>query len=161
MSISYSLDMAATEKTVLQVAWQMCDVARSLDLFGASVTPELLVDEGAVTTTGLWLRVGEERSDPRHPVLTDLGFSPNVSVMFELARSSEQSDQQDEMIRLASRLLERVAGDAVLHFQFEVIWLLRRSGEMSLNERDDLWPPRRLAVVSRSYRRTTHVFSDE
>ncbi|MFH8593690.1 SitI3 family protein [Streptomyces rimosus] len=161
MSISYSLDMAATEHSVLQVAWHMCDVTRSLGLFDASVTPERLLHEGAVTTTGLWLRVGEERTDPRHPVLTDLGFSPTVSVMFELARSGEYSDQQDEMIRLVSELLMRITGDAVLHFQFEVIWLLRRNGELSLNERSDLWPPQRLAAVPRPYRRATHTFAEE
>lgn len=65
------------------------------------------------------------------------------------------------MAWMASGLLGRVAGDAVLHFSFEDIWLLRRGGELSLNERGDLWPPQRLAVVNHSYRRATYAFSDE
>ncbi|WP_432215891.1 SitI3 family protein [Streptomyces hygroscopicus] len=62
---------------------------------------------------------------------------------------------------MTSGLLGRVAGDAVLHFQFEAIWLLRRGGELSLSERDDLWLPQRLAVVTQTYRRATHAFSEE
>lgn len=160
MSVSYSLDMA-TEMTVTQVAAQLCDLARAVGLFDASITPELLVEEGAVTTRGLWIRVGEERTPPWHPVITDLGFTPTVSAMFELPRSTEPSDSQDDMIRLVSGMLGRAPGDAVLHFQFEVIWLLRRGTELSLNPRDDLWPPRRLAAVSQPYRRAEYTFAEE
>ncbi|MGG2463192.1 SitI3 family protein [Streptomyces sp. RGM 3693] len=162
MAISYSLDIAA-EKTVVQVAWHLCDVARSTGTFDASVTPEALLEEGAVTGSGMWISVGEDRPMPwGHPVTLDLGFTPTASVRFRLdGRRGEPSDQQDEMIRLTSGLLGRVTGDAVLHFQFEDIWLLRRGAELSLNERDDLWPPARLAVVSQPYRRATHAFSEE
>ncbi|MFE0377818.1 SitI3 family protein [Streptomyces inhibens] len=162
MAVSYSLDFAA-EKTVVQVAWHLCDVARSAGVFDASVTPEALLEEGAVTGSGMWTSVGEDRPVPwGHPVTLDLGFTPTASVPFRLdVRRGEPSDQQDDMIRLASGLLGRVAGDAVLHFQFEDIWLLRRGSELSLNERDDLWPPQRLAVVTQPYRRATHAFSEE
>ncbi|MFG2530092.1 SitI3 family protein [Streptomyces sp. NPDC048516] len=160
MSVSYSLDMA-TEKTALEVAWHLHDAARSVRMFEESVTPELLLDEGAVTQTGLWVCVGEEKPQPWNPVITDLGFTPTASVRFQLGRSRGASDQQTDMIRLVSGLLSRAPGEAVLHFQFEVIWLLRRGGELALNERDDLWPPQRLAAVSQPYRRATHEFSEE
>lgn len=45
------------------------------------------------------------------------------------------------MIRLVSGLLDRVPGDAVLHSGFEDIWLLRRSGDVSVSEQADPWPP--------------------
>lgn len=160
MTISYSLDMAA-EHTAVQVAQELCDIARTAGLFDASITPELVLDEGAVTGRGTWIRVGEEKPQPWHPVITDLGFTPTVWVRFQLGRSNEPSEQQDDMIRLVSGLLDRTPGDAVLHFQFEVIWLLRRGSELSLNERDDLWPPHRLAAVSPVHRRATHGFSQE
>ncbi|WP_382465856.1 SitI3 family protein [Streptomyces noursei] len=162
MAISYSLDIAA-EKTVVQVAWHLCDVARSAGAFDASVTPEVLLEEGAVTGSGMWVSVGEDRPMPwGHPVALDLGFTPTASARFRLdGRKGEPSDQQDEMIRLTSGLLGRVAGDAVLHFQFEDIWLLRRGAELSLNEREDLWLPQRLAMISQPYRRATHTFSEE
>ncbi|MBP0455937.1 hypothetical protein JFN87_00260 [Streptomyces bomunensis] len=39
----------------------------------------------------------------------------------------------------SSGMLEQVPGDAVLHYRFEDVWLLRRGDELSLNERDALW----------------------
>ena len=141
MAISYSLDIAA-DKTVVQVAWHLYDVARSAGVFDASVTPEALLEDG--------------------PVSEDLGFPPTVSGRCRLdGRRGESTDQQDDMIRVTTGLLGRVAGDAVLHFQFEDIWLLRRGAELSLNERDDLWPSERLAMVSQPSHRATHTFSEE
>ncbi|WUS42949.1 SitI3 family protein [Kitasatospora sp. NBC_01250] len=67
-------------------------------------------------------------------------------------------EQQDDMVRLASGLLERVQGDAVLNFQSEVIWLLRRDGDLSLNEQEDIWPRQRLAAVSQPFRRATYTY---
>ncbi|MFI0155155.1 SitI3 family protein [Streptomyces lydicus] len=162
MAISYSLDIAA-DKTVVQLAWHLVDVARSAGVFDASVTPEALLEEGAATGSGMWISVGEDRPMPwGHPVTEDLGFTPTASVRFRLdGRRGETSEQQDDMIRLTSGLLGRVAGDAVLHFQFEDIWLLRRGAGLSLSERDDLWPPERLALVPHPYSRATHAFSEE
>jgi len=40
------------------------------------------------------------------------------------------------------------------------VWLVRRDGELSLNDRDDLWTPARLAAVgNRPHRRGTPTFS--
>ncbi|MDH6134732.1 hypothetical protein P3T37_004136 [Kitasatospora sp. MAA4] len=158
MAISYALDIA-TATPAIQVARALDTVARAVGLFHASVTPELLVGEGVVTGRGTWIRVGEKTPQPWNPVITDLGFTPRVWVVFRFDKFSDSSGQQDDMVRLVSGLLERVTGDAVLHFDFEVVWLLRRGGELSLNERDDIWPPQRLAAVSLPYRRATYAFS--
>ncbi|MFD7861268.1 SitI3 family protein [Streptomyces sp. NPDC059783] len=160
MSISYNLDLA-TELTASQVARELCDVARSAGLFDDSLTPRLLLDDGALTRKGTWVRVGKETPQPWNPVVEDLGFTPTVAAVFQLGRAGGYPEQQDDMVRLVSGLLNRTPGDAVLHFQFEVIWLLRRGPELSLNERDDLWPPHRLAAVSQPFRRATHEFAQE
>lgn len=160
MSISYSLDMA-TAQTASQVARELCSIARTAGLFDESVTPELVLEDGALTTKGTWVRVGKETPKPWNSVAADLGFTPTVWAVFQMGRSSDHSDQQDDMIHLVSGLLDRTPGDAVLHFQSEVIWLLRRGSDVSLNERDELWPPRRLAAVSQPYRRSTYEFSQE
>ncbi|MEV0784618.1 SitI3 family protein [Streptomyces sp. NPDC050423] len=160
MSISYNLDMA-TEQTASQVAHGLCAVARTAGLFDDSIAPDLVLNDGALTTKGTWVRVGKETPQPWNPVITDLGFTPTVWVRFQLGRSSDYPDQQDDMVRLVSGLLDRTPGDAVLNFQSETIWLLRRGSDVSLNERDDLWPPRRLAAVSQPYRRATYEFSQE
>jgi hypothetical protein len=92
-------------------------------------------------------------------VTEDFGFRPTVLVGFRQDKFTDMSAQDDDMVRLVTGLLDRVPGDVVLHFQYEQIWLLRHNGELSLNERDDIWPPQRLAAVHQSYRRATHTFS--
>jgi hypothetical protein len=80
-------------------------------------------------------------------------------VAFRLDKVTDMSAQQDKMVRLVSDLLDCVPGNAVLHFDFEYILLLRRGGELSLNERSDIWPPQRLAAVHQPYRRATYAFN--
>ena len=89
----------------------------------------------------------------------DLGFSPTVDVGFRMDKFTDMSAQKDDMIRLVSTMLDRVPGDAVLHFQYEQVWLLRHNGEVTLSEEDDIWPPQRLAAVHQPYRRATHAFN--
>jgi hypothetical protein len=159
MAISFSLNLA-TPMPAAQVAYELHEAARAIGLLDASTTPEGLLDEGVATGLGLWIRVTEAKPRPWNAVITDLGFTPTVSVTFRLDKFGDMSFQQDDMIRLVSGLLGRVPGDAVLHFEYEYIWLVRRGGELTLNERDDLWPPRRLAGVSQPFRRATHSFSE-
>jgi hypothetical protein len=159
MAISYSLDMA-TPATAEYVARALLDVAGASGLLDAQVTPESLVAVGAVTAGGTWVRVLAARPRTWSPVLADLGFRHTVSAVFRLADDSDISAQQDDMIRLVSGLLDSLSGDAVLHFQYETIWLLRRAGDLSLNERDDLWPVQRLGLVTLPYRRATYHFDE-
>ncbi|HEY9329894.1 MAG TPA: SitI3 family protein [Streptomyces sp.] len=93
----------------------LCDVARTAGLFDESVVPDLVLGDGALTTKGTWVRVGKETSQPWNPVIADLGFTPTVWVRFQLGRSSDYPDQQDDMVRLVSGLLDRTPGDAVLN----------------------------------------------
>jgi hypothetical protein len=157
MAIDFDLEMA-TPLPGPQVAVELCDVARTFGLFDEAVTPEQILEEGARTRSDLWVRVLDVSPDPRNPVAEDLGFIPTVRVAFRLGKFTDMSAQQDDMIRIVSHLLDRVPGDAVLHFQYEYIWLLRRGGELSLNERSDIWPPQRLAAVRQPYRRATYAF---
>ena len=62
---------------------------------------------------------------------------------------------------LGAGLLARLRGDAVLQYHHEIVWLLRRGDDLSLNERDDLWPARRLTLMFHPYRRATHTFSED
>jgi hypothetical protein len=94
-------------------------------------------------------------------VVTDLGITPSVRVAFVFDKEADLAGQEDDVIKVVAGLLQQVPGDAVLLYHDEIIWLLRRGDDLSLNERNDLWPPRRLAVVSQPYRRATRVFSEE
>jgi hypothetical protein len=156
MAIEYDLD-CATHLSALDVALPLAETGRETGLFDASVTGERLVEEGAVTRLGTWVRAVTPRPpQPWNPVVTMFGFTPTVDVRFRMAKGVEVADQQDDMIRLVAPLLTRVSGDAVLHYQYEVVWLLRKDGKLSLSERDDIWRPRRLALMAQPYHRQTH-----
>ena len=157
MAVSYDLAMA-TRLSAAQVARELTGIARAIGVLDSSPTPEAVCGEGVLTQRGTWIRVFEERPRPWDPVVADLGFSPTVSVTFRLGKTEDVPEQQDDMVRLTARLLDRVDGDAVLEFQSETIWLLRRGGDLSLDERENLWPPHRLAEITRPYRRATHAF---
>jgi len=160
MAISYDLEYA-TDSPAAEVAAQLAEVGKGIGVFDATVDPELLLDPGANTRHGTWIRVTEVRPPQSwHPVVADLGFTPTVSTVFRMAKNVEVSEQQDDMLRLVLALLERIDGDAVLHYQYESIWLLRKNGELSLSGNDDLWRPHRIHLVTQPYRRETHRFED-
>ncbi|MFI5584445.1 SitI3 family protein [Amycolatopsis sp. NPDC051758] len=159
MAISYSLELAARSSSET-VASEIRDVATGLGLFDPAVTAEKVLEQGAATKNGTWIRVVGTKPRPWNPVSADLGFTPTVSIAFQLDKERDISEQQDDVIRLVSGLLARVGGDAVLHHQFEEIWLLRRDGVLTVSEQQDIWPPQRLAALSQPFHRQTHSFAE-
>ncbi|NBH05351.1 SitI3 family protein [Amycolatopsis sp. SID8362] len=159
MAISYDLEMA-TSSSPEQVARELITVGRSLELFDASVTPEQVSSDGAVIPLHTWVRVYERRPAAWAPIVTDFGITPTVAVGFSLYKHDKIPEQQDAMVRVVAGLLERVTGDAVFS-GMDVIWLMRRKGELNLNERDDIWPTHRLGSVHQAYRRETKAFAAE
>jgi hypothetical protein len=159
MAISYDLEMA-TSSSPEQVARELLTVGRSLELFDASVTPGQVSRDGAVTPLRTWIRVYERQPAAWAPIVTDFGITPTVAVGFSLYKHDKIPEQQDAMVGLVSGLLERITGDAVFS-GMDVIWLMRRNGELTLNERDDIWPEHRLAAVHQAYRRETKAFAEE
>jgi hypothetical protein len=112
MAIEYDLD-CATPLSAHDVALRLAETGRETGLFDASVTGERLVEEGAVTRLGTWVRaVTPGPPQPWNPVVTAFGFNPTVDVRFRMAKGVEVADQQDDMIRLVAPLLTRMSGDA-------------------------------------------------
>jgi hypothetical protein len=159
MAISYDLEMA-TSSSLEQVARALLDVGRPLELFEESVTPEQISRDGAVTPLRTWVRVYERNPAPWSPLVTDFGITPTVAIGFSIYKHERIPEQQDDLVRLATGLLDKVTGDAVLS-GMETIWLMRRAGELSVNERDDLWSEHRLATLHQPYRRDTLAFAEE
>lgn len=157
MAIAYSLELA-TPMPAAQVASELCDVGRDGGLFDESVTAERLLD-GVATVRRSWVRVGPCKPMHWDPVAEDFGITGTVWAHFRMYKLEDILAEQDDMIRLVAGVLARVPGDAVLHHEFEVVWLMRRAGELTLNERDDLWRPARLAAIEPPYRRVTHTFA--
>jgi hypothetical protein len=158
MALSYSLELV-TPLSVTEVARKLDEVARSLRLFDASATVDALLGEGALTMYGTWLRVVTRKPTPwGDPLIGSRIFTPTVSVVVRLDKDADITGQQDDMTRLAVGLLPQVPGDAVLHLDYEDVWLVRQNGKLSLSERSDLWPANRLPTLSLPYRRQTHEF---
>ncbi|WP_042409208.1 SitI3 family protein [Streptacidiphilus carbonis] len=160
MAISHSLSLA-TPLPVAQVALAVREAGVSAGLLDASTDSADLLEDGVVTLSGTWIRVLEPTLQPWDPLITDLGITPTVRVAFRLDKTEDLTGQTDEIIRLVSQLLDRVPGDAVLQYLHETVWLLRRGDDLSLNEHDDLWPARRLALMTQPHRRATYTFSEE
>ncbi|WP_329456340.1 SitI3 family protein [Streptomyces sp. NBC_01497] len=160
MAISYDFEIAAT-LPARQVAEILDHAAREAGLLDVPVSAQEWMEKGVTTHRGTFVQVFEEHPQPWHPVITDLGFTPTVSVSFRLDKFTDVRAQQDDMIRAVDALLAAIPGDALLEYQSEVIWLLRRTGVLDLSEDDELWPQDRLALVRRPYRRATHTFSED
>lgn len=159
MALSYDFEIA-TPTSLEQVACALLDVGRPLSLFEASITPEQVSRDGAVTPRGMWVRTYERRPAPWSPLVTDFGITPTAAIGFSLYKHDRIAEQQDDLVRVVTGLLDRLTGDAVLS-GMETIWLMRRDGELLLNERDDIWPERRLAALHQAYRRDTLAFAEE
>ena len=133
MAIEYGLSVASSE-----------GVDRVRSVMAGRLT-EVDWDADRVTayrsTGGLLVTVREDRE-------VDLVIEePTVHVGFRLDKFADLGHQQDEMVGLVVDVLAADAGDAVLHFQLETIWLLRRGSELLVHADDDLWPAHRLALV--------------
>ncbi|MFG1642133.1 SitI3 family protein [Amycolatopsis sp. NPDC049252] len=159
MAIAYDLELA-TALSPERVARRLLDVARREQLFDAPVTPEQIRQDGAVTQLRTWIRVYERHPAAWAPVVTELGITPTVAAGFSLYKHDKIAEQQDDMIRLVAGLLKDVPGDALLS-GMDTIWLLRRNSDLTVNEQDDIWPPRRLAALPQLYRRATQTFAGD
>ncbi|MFF1903818.1 SitI3 family protein [Kitasatospora sp. NPDC058218] len=158
MAIAYSLDLV-TPLTASEVARKLDEIARPQGLFGAEEDAGTLIGDGAVTVHGTWVRVVATKAIPwGDPLIGGRPFGATVSVAFRLDKDTDISGQQDDTVRLTLGLLGQVTGDAVLHLDYEDVWLVRQGGALSLSERSDLWPAQRLAAVPQPYRRETQDF---
>ncbi|WP_410563073.1 SitI3 family protein [Amycolatopsis sp. cmx-4-61] len=158
MAISYDLEIA-TSSSLEQVARALLDVARPLELFEDSVTPEQVVRDGAATALRTWVRVYERSSAPWSPLVTDFGITPTVAIGFSIYKHDRIPEQQDDLVRLSAGLLAGIAGDAMLS-GLDTIWLMRRGDQLIVNERDDIWSEHRLAALPQPYRHEVLAFSE-
>ncbi|MFI6490643.1 SitI3 family protein [Streptomyces sp. NPDC050564] len=157
MAFSYTLDIATSTPAIV-VAEKLIHAATDAQLLRSPLSPEDLLDEGAVTVHGTWLRVIEEEDepDPDDPLIKNLGITSSTTVIFRYKKSVYAQEQDDDVVLLTSRLLEQVPGDAVLHLDYETAKLVRHAEKTSLSDDTELWTPHRLALISQDYDRTTY-----
>ncbi len=90
----------------------------------------------------LWWRAGATDTRAVDLVQIRYGFVPTSWIHFRL-RAGEIDEQLDEMAALVATVLAASEGDALLHADFEDVWLLRRGGQLVLSDEDARWPARR------------------
>lgn len=119
--------------------------------------------DGVLLRGGTWCRAGaavpSEEPWP-DPLEEAFGIKQTSWAVFREQGEQDRQHQRDEMVWLVAGLLARLLGDAALHFQYEVLWLVRRDGRVLVNDRDDIWTPDRLAMLGQPYERVPLRFSD-
>ncbi len=84
------------------------------------------------------------------------GFAPAVAVYFGLSRAGDFEAQETAVLRLVLAVLARIPGEALLHVAHEEVWLLRRDGLLTVDDR--LWRPDRLALLDQPHERAQLAF---
>jgi hypothetical protein len=74
-------------------------------------------------------------------------------VLFRFDKHTDVVEQRADMVRLVSAVLRGSQGDAVLTYQGEIVWLLRKGGQLTINDRDDFWTPHIIALLPQPYER--------
>lgn len=142
------------------------DVGQVSHLLAHAATTAGLVDQATseprFSSTGDWLDSGvlvgaAARTPPPFPdpFEEELGFTPAVNVLFRFNSSADVGQQKHDMVRLVSMLLSEIRGDAALLFAGETVWLLRKGGQLTVSNRNDIWQPHLLALLPRPFERVS------
>ncbi|TVT53283.1 hypothetical protein FNH05_12020 [Amycolatopsis rhizosphaerae] len=140
MSITYKLELGAPVAPSAVVS--------ALTEGAAGIAEAHTGTKGSLRGGG-WFDVDVAEYDPPDPVEQEFGFAPTVEVYFGLSKSGDFEAQETDVLRLVLAVLARIPGDALLHFEHDEVWLLRRGGRLTVN--GALWKPQQLALLSPPY----------
>jgi hypothetical protein len=156
----YQLELA-TPTPLEEVARRLHAVAVSAGAVAADVDPAQLVDSTVTLRSGLWVDVSPADDEPGpDQFAVDFGLQRTVSVGLQVAGSKDPEPQMQDLLSLVFGLLDRVPGDAVLHYEHTEVWLLRRGDLLVINRSDDIWHPAYLARAPLPHERADLAFSD-
>lgn len=153
MSIMYELELSdPIDDTQLKTALQAVATRRPVQ--EATESPEL---KGEGLSSGLEVEAYVHETSGT-PVLSDaFGVEGAAEVGMEVARHRDYFPQLQDVIRVTMEVLNLNDGDAVLHYELGTVWLVRRNGRLVLSDRDDLWSPDLLDLVTIPYDRAPLV----
>lgn len=115
-------------------------------------------DAVLILTSGLRVEVVRQSVSAEDPFMADFGMVRAATVDFTIDGRVDPDRQLDELLQMVFGLLEVVRGDAVLHYEYEEVWLVRRDGQLVLNDDDVMWPPEELARIDLPYQRSHLAF---
>ncbi|HEV7761256.1 MAG TPA: SitI3 family protein [Acidimicrobiales bacterium] len=111
-----------------------------------------------ILTSGLTVDVDRPFVTGEDPLVAAFGMARAATVDFTFDSREDPDRQFDELLRLVFGLLEAVPGDAVLHYEYAEVWLVRRGGLLVLNDDDVMWPPEELPRIDAPYQRSHLAF---
>jgi len=152
MSSIFHLEFSASSSPIERLALNLRAVTTDAGLV-ADVGADDLVRAVLTLDSGLWVSVLQLDDTVTDPFGTELGVQSVASVDLQLNGTRDSIEQLDEMLTVVFGLLARVPGDAVLHYEYAEVWLVRRSGDLLLADDDEIWTPDRLARVPPPYQR--------
>ena len=90
----------------------------------------------------VWWRAGVTDTRAVDLVQARYGFVATSWVHFRIG-PGDVDRQLDDVASVVAAVLAASEGDALLHADFEEVWLLRRGGELVLSDAYGRWPSRR------------------
>jgi len=161
MAIEYRLYMAApaTSEVLAEQAVALGREGGILDHHGV----QDLLGDGGVLSAGMWCRVTPARLPRPFPdaLEEEFGIVHTCWIVFREDGSHDRFRQRDQMVWMVGGLLGRLPADAALHYQYEVLWLVRKGGRLVVNERDDIWTAERLAFLPQPFERAALAFAED
>lgn len=160
MSQIYYLELTEAATPIDRLARDLHAVTVAAGLVADDTPADAFADAVVPLASGVMVDVSTPLRRGPDQFTTDFGIERAARVELQVGGSEGFAPQLHDVLVLTDRLLDRVAGDAVLHFEYDVVWLLRRDGRLYLNEDDDLWRPDRVALITQPYERAPLAFSD-
>ncbi|MFI9786406.1 SitI3 family protein [Kitasatospora sp. NPDC051984] len=158
MTIAHQLYLA-TEEPAEQIAARVSRLYREK---GLSEEPpalgELLDVSGAATARGTRIHVSAPSGYPVDIVDREFGVPSKIELWIEPARYEPPGPQEEDIIALVLGLLAELPVDAVLTYNYETVWLLRRGEDLVLHEDPLMWPEHWRAMIDGPYRRESLRF---
>jgi hypothetical protein len=109
--------------------------------------------------SGLMVDVDPPFASGEDPFVADFGMVRAATVDYTFDSTHEGFERQDdELLRLTFALLAALPGDAVLHYEYSVVYLARLGGRLLLSDADDVWTPEDLVHVPEPYQRSRLAF---
>ncbi|GAA4430004.1 hypothetical protein GCM10023148_34620 [Actinokineospora soli] len=142
MSITYKLELGAPVRPAAVVSALVASASGAVESHEGT--------KGSLRGGG-WFDVDAADYDPPNAVEERFGFAPTIEVYFGLSKAGDFEAQETDVFRLVLGLLSAIPGDALLHFEHDEVWLLRRGGRVTVN--DALWKPQQLALLQQPYDR--------
>jgi hypothetical protein len=152
------LELTQEATPLERLAGDVRATAARLDLVGRVAEAPDPTDALLFLPSGLMVKVGRPFVSGEDPFVADFGMARAATVDFTFDSSGDFDLQVDELLELLVGLLAVVPGDAVLHYEFAEVWLVRRAGAFVLSDDDEIWPPERLARIDVPYDRSHLAF---